>query len=240
MKIIIAPSKTQDKQTMSQSLGCQVVDQKKSDDLYKIIKSMSKKTIGSLMKIKKKLLDETYNIYQSYEKDMPKKKAIQTYQGIVFSQVNMSKYTPSQIEYMNEHLVILSAMYGPLRPDSLISPYRLDLTMKPNKINLYQYWQDTIDHYFNEEVIINLASNEFSRMIKKQKKKMITISFKDGLDSGKLKVVSIYAKKARGKMLDMMIKERVIDPIRIQSFDIDGYHYAKDLSNENHYIFVRY
>lgn len=239
MKIIIAPSKTQDTSLKEQVEGIKIIDKEKTDALFTLIKSFSKSELMSLMKIKNKLLDETYALFQKWPQGLVYKQAIEMYRGIVFKELGVLSYTRSQVQYMNKHVIILSAMYGILKPHSLIYPYRLDMTMKPNNMNLYNYWQETIDSCFEDEPIINLASREFSQMVQKQKGHMIAIDFKDRGDKGNLKTVSIYAKKARGKMLDMMIKEEVDDFRKIKSFVIDGYCFNKDKSNDHHYIFVR-
>ena len=239
MKIIISPSKTQNKSPMPDAIGSDIVDMDQSLKLFEGLKSFSKAELKSLMKIKNQLLDETYHLYQSGIKDLNQKQAIHLYQGIVFNELDLNAYTPSEITYMNEHLVILSAMYGPLKPNAMIWPYRLDMTMKPNHINLYDYWQNIVDAYFGDEIIINLASNEFSKMIKKQKKHMITIDFKEKKNDGSLKTVSIYAKKARGQMLNQIIIQEIEDINEIKKLNIDGYQYQEALSNKKRMVFVR-
>jgi hypothetical protein len=239
MKIIIAPSKTQD-YTNPSTHGLEMVNQDKTLKLFEMLKDRHIDELAKLLKIKNNLLDQTYDLYQSFNPKQKMYKAIDIYEGVVFQQLDKGHYNEIEVDFLNEHLVILSAMYGPLKANTLIWPYRLDMTIKPNDINLYQYWQDDIDCYFDDqEIIINLASNEFSKMIKKQRKNMVNIDFKDKKDNGKLRTISYNAKKARGQMLDMIIKNQINQVNDIKKLDIDGYRFSDIHSKEKHLIFVK-
>ncbi|HKL47650.1 MAG TPA: YaaA family protein [Candidatus Izemoplasmatales bacterium] len=240
MKIIISPSKTQNQLTYNHLEGQRLADQDASLFLFNQLKMTSKKDIASLMKIKKQLLEDTYDLYQSFKKSDDRTQAIHLYSGVVFDKLDINDYTPQQKQYMYQHLTILSAMYGPLRPDSLVWPYRLDMTMKPGGINLYHYWQNHIDHHFYQtDLIINLASNEFSRMLKKTQARIIDIVFKEENSSGKLRTVSYSAKVARGKMLNQIILNQIFDIEQIKSLVVDNYQYHKGLSTEKQWIFIK-
>jgi len=239
MKIILSPSKTQNQDSV-EAKGPLIHQLDMSVRLFQELKSLTKDAIQSLMKIKNKLLDDTYELYQSFEESKKKIPAIDLYQGLVFEQLDKSKYNQEQIKYLKEHVVILSAMYGAIQPHTLIWPYRLDMTMKPKEMNLYDYWQATIDDYFDQvDVIVNLASNEFSKMLKNHSDKMIDIQFKQENQSGQLKTIAVHAKKARGHMLNQMVLHQIEDLDQLKSLNIDGYQYRESLSNHQKYVFVK-
>jgi len=232
MKIIISPAKVQD--------GTIKLDRKYEDLLFKtntdklrtIISEYTKTQLGQVMKIKNKLLDTTYDFYQS---DQDTFHAVNLYNGIVYKEINTNLYDDLQVSYMQEHLRILSAMYGVLEPLTGISPYRLDMTMKPDKINLYNYWDNHINNYFCDELIINLASKEFSKMLNKP---MINIHFKE-LKDDEYKIVTVRAKKARGLMVDYLITNMITDVEMIKCFDEDGYRFNASLSDESNLTFTK-
>jgi len=239
MKIILSPSKTQDRTPVTSQKGRNIENLEKSIFLRDWLRTLSKNELAKLMKIKNKTLDQTYQLYQTSLNKLVKKPAIHMYCGVVFGELHLDEYTVEQRDYLNQHVVILSAMYGPLTPDTIIWPYRLDMTMKPQGIRLYEYWQDMIDEYFKDEIIINLASNEFSKMVKKQKHQMITIDFIEKKRHGTSKIVSVYAKQARGKMLDLIIKHQIQQAEDIKLFCFDGYHFSEKDSSDSHYVFIR-
>ncbi|MCH4890886.1 YaaA family protein [Acidaminobacter sp. JC074] len=231
MKIIISPAKVQDGSFQFERPYSKVCFPKKKNELHGLIKDHTKEQMGKLMKIKNKLLDTTYKIYQEPQET---KHAVNLYNGIVYKEINTNLYDDLQIMYMNEHLRILSAMYGVLEPLTGIKPYRLDMTMKPEKKNLYHYWDKEINDYFKDEVIINLASVEFSKMIKKD---MINIHFKE-LHDDTYKIVTVRAKKARGLMVDYMITNMISDVEGIKGFDEAGYRYKPEMSDEWNLVFT--
>lgn len=239
MKIIISPSKTQNmNKKMSENVNKDNLDL--SINLFNKIKNMNLKSLEKTLKIKGKLLDETYNLYSNFKISDLGIPAIDCYSGVVFKQLEIESYNKSQINYLNNHLVILSAMYGFLEPNVNIWPYRLDMTNNPEKINLYKYWQNSIDEYFqNEDIIINLASNEFSKMIDESKNRIINIIFLEEKADGRLSSVSYNAKKARGIMLNKIIKNQLEGLDQIKEYNIDGYEYRESFSNENEYYFIK-
>ena len=211
---------------------------KETVNLYHILQKLSKNDLGNTLKIKKDLLNKTYEDYQLALNDKPLLKAIDCYKGVVFEQLEIETYTLSEKDYMNHNLVILSAMYGALSPKKAVFPYRLDMTAKINDINLYNYWQNYINHYFNEEeLIINLASKEFSKMIKNVN--FINIEFYEKAKDGKLKVISYNAKKCRGAMVNFFIKNLVTDIEEIKKFTFEGYEYNQEISDEFNFKFIK-
>lgn len=239
MKIIISPSKTQNESGIMNGFET-LIELDKSLKLFSILRNLTKKDLQKLMKTSSKLTNEVYQMYQNFKVSAPRYTAISLYSGIVFDQLELSAYNQNQKDYMNANLLILSAMYGYLSPNTKIWPYRLDMTMKANNINLYDYWQKTIDQYFNDqECIINLASNEFSKMLKNQKEKIINIDFLVRKADGKLRSVSYYSKKARGQFLNAMIKGQVKDIDTIKSIFVEGYQYSEEHSYDKNLVFIK-
>lgn len=239
MKIIISPSKTQNESGLSHGRD-KLIDRDKSLQLLSILKNLNKLEIKKIMKTSSKLTDEVYQMYHNFRENNPRYTSISLYSGLVFEQLELSTYNQNQMDYMNNNLLILSAMYGLLSPNTKIWPYRLDMTMKPNNINLYKFWQKAIEQYFNDqEWIINLASNEFSKMIKNHKDKMINIEFYQRKDDGKLRSLSYYAKKVRGQFLNEMIKRQIKDIETIKTITIDGYHYSIEYSKDQNFVYIK-
>ncbi|MBI9012758.1 MAG: YaaA family protein [Clostridiales bacterium] len=232
MKIIISPAKVQTEQHIFDYGFKSLIFENETCTLNSYLKDYSKNGISKLMKIKNKLLDNTYETIQN---DFAKNHAINLYNGTVYKEINTNLYDELQLEYMNSHLRILSALYGVLEPLTGISPYRLDMTMKPNQINLYDFWKSSINKYFKDELIINLASLEYSKMIHLP---MINIHFKE-LINDTYKIVTVRAKKARGLMVDYLITHVISDLEDLKSFSEAGYQFNETLSDEKNFVFTK-
>ncbi|MDA3932574.1 MAG: YaaA family protein [Tenericutes bacterium] len=240
MKIIVSPSKTQNREHLLNKNPAKLLNVDKTNNLFSIFKDYSKNHLKTIMKINNSLLEETFEIYQNHTSNSLTKKAIRLYRGVAFEQIKLDEYNQKQNQYLNNHLVILSAMYGAIEPNSYIYPYRLDMLLKPKDINLYKYWQHDIDNYFkDEDSIINLASNEFSKMVKSTKDKMLTIGFKDEDENGKYRTISYNAKKARGEMVNQLTLHLITNIFQIKSLIIYEYIYNEQESTNNHLVFIK-
>lgn len=235
MKIILSPSKTQDFTLKHQAPMTTPEFDQQASTLNNLLKRLSKKNLSALMKIDGDLLEETYKNIKNY-RDASPNHALATYTGLVFKNFHMDAYGSEEYNYLNDHLHILSAHYGLLRPYDGIRPYRLDMKMKPNNKNLYTYWAKYLDNYYaDEEVIIDLASNEFSQMVKGNK---ITIGFRDFKD-GHYKNLATYAKMARGKLLHLMVMEKTTSVDALKDLAFDGYSYNEQVSSDQLILFTR-
>lgn len=237
MKIIISPSKTQDFNRSIDRELTEPVFTKKAEELVDLIKTFTKKELGKRLKVKGDLLEKTFLKYQDYNMEKSKA-AILAYTGQVFKGLDIENYNKEEFDFLNNHLYILSALYGILKPFDKIKPYRLDMKMKAfDDKSLYSYWQEDITNEFKEEkLIINLASKEFSKLVDKP---MITIEFKEKSKEGKYKTIGTYSKQARGKMLDYIIKNKIKDIKMIKKFNEDDYAINKELSNKDLLVFTR-
>lgn len=232
MKIIISPAKIQNGNGYVDFPTFPIIYKEKTQDLISTLQTYSKPSLGKLMKIKNKLLDTTYDVIQNRTNT---KASILLYNGIVYKEINAQLYDQIQLEYMHTHLRILSGLYGVLEPFTEIYPYRLDMTMKPDGINLYKYWSKEINEHFKDELIVNLASKEFSQLINKE---MVNVYFKEEQSDGTLKIITVRAKKARGLMVDYMINNMIDNPLELKGFNEMGYNYNESLSDEWNYTFV--
>lgn len=180
------------------------------------------------------------------------KQAILAYDGDVYEGLDATSFTKKDFEFAQEHLRILSGLYGALRPLDLIKPYRLEMGIKleaDNKKNLYEFWTRKLSTYFKQlledqksNTIVNLASNEYSKAINTNlmEAEIIKPVFKDRKDDS-YKLISFYAKKARGLMAAFITKKRIDDKNleKIKTFNEKGYEYNDNLSQGNEWVFTR-
>ena len=172
--------------------------------------------------------------------------AILSYDGIAFQYMAPAVFEYGHFDYVQDHLRILSAFYGALRPMDGVTPYRLEMQAKAaigNYKNLYDLWGDRLYKAVRDEsgIIINLASKEYSKCVEKYLKdrdRYITITFCEQ-SKGKLVTKGTYAKMARGEMVRYMAEENIEDPEKIKGFDHLGYAFREDLSSPKEYVFER-
>jgi cytoplasmic iron level regulating protein YaaA (DUF328/UPF0246 family) len=174
------------------------------------------------------------------------KPAVLAFTGDVYEGLEAPKLSPGDLAFAQTHLRILSGLYGLLRPLDLIQPYRLEmgrpLAVDGSK-NLYQFWKKTITEQLNQsagDTLVNLASNEYFKVIDKRTldKQIISPVFKDE-KNGRLKIISFYAKKARGSMARFIIKNRITTAEALLDFKESGYRYRPELSTPAEPVFTR-
>ena len=174
------------------------------------------------------------------------KQALLAFKGDVYNGINASSLSVKDLEFAQKNVRILSGLYGVLRPLDLIQPYRLEMGTKLGNTqgsNLYDYWGSGISEILNEdeeEMIVNLASNEYFKAIDKKnlKAQMLDIVFKEK-KNGTYKTIAIYAKRARGLMINYIIRNRVTDTEVLKEFSDEGYQYNQELSGESTWVYVR-
>lgn len=246
MKAIFSPSKEMKVGELNSPFSFSPKFKDESKEILNILKNLDKNQIEKIMKIKGELLEETYNNIINYD-SLSVVKAINLYNGVAFKKLELESYNSRELEYLNNSLIILSAMYGALNPFDNIKKYRLDMTMKISENSLYSFWSEKVTVYINElllqdneKILLNLASNEYSKMINKKSLnfKMITIDFKE-FKNGKYSSVSSFSKQRRGMMLNYLIKNQITNIEEIKKFNEDRYSFNSELSNENTIIFSR-
>lgn len=245
MKIIFSPSKEMREENIFENKKIEFTEPKfkdKTNILIGILKEKSLSEIENIMKLKGELLNKTYKDIQDYDK-LKFIPAISMYYGVSFKELNLEDYSEKSLEYLKNNLLILSALYGVLLAFDLVKKYRLDMTMSIIDKGLYNFWKKDINDYISnilskDEVLLNLASGEFSKLIDNKKISMINIDFKEEKD-GAYKSVSTYSKKARGQFLNYFIKNQIDNLEDIKKIKLDGYSLNNALSDEKNFIFTR-
>lgn len=253
MKIVVSPAKSLDLESkLPTSRGTQPKFLAEAETLNSKLERKSKKAIGELMSISDSLAELNYHRYKDFSTPFTKKNArpaVYTFAGDVYQGLDAYTIPESKIELLNDTLRILSGMYGILRPLDLIQPYRLEMgtRLKINKKNnLYEFWGDQVTNALNDELedgelLLNLASQEYFKVIDSKKIKVPVISpvFKD-FKNGKLKIISFYAKKARGSMARYVINNDIKTLSGLKGFDCDGYGYSEQHTEKEHEpVFIR-
>ena len=254
MLVIISPAKTlkTDIEPVANSSIPELIE--RSVEIVDILKGMTVEQLSKLMNISMKLAEINYERYQKWHfpYDIGEgNNAVFTFRGEVFNGLDIDSFTAEDLAYTNEHLRILSGLYGVLRPLDSILPYRLEMGTKlqVGKFkNLYKFWNDRITMVLNRQiqntgskVLVNLASEEYFKTVDTGKLKVpvITPVFKDRKGNN-YKVISVYAKKARGLMTRFIMQNKISDPEELKFFDEDGYYYNEKLSIElNQLVFTR-
>jgi len=241
MKIIFSPTKTQNHERNREEKGRNILKEDMTKKLFDYLKSLSKKELKKELDIQGNLLDRTYELYQDHSYDDETIPAIECYNGSSYKQIDLKNYNKEQFSYMRDNFVIISPMYGPLSSDMEIWPYRLEMRLNPNGIDLYDYWQGVIKEYFADvDLIINLASNEYSKVVlDNYEGKVIDFYFKEEKEDGSLKSMGYYVKHNRGKLLNELIKNQVNNIDKIKEIEFDGYKFNQENSDEQEFYFIK-
>ena len=245
MKIIFSPSKEMREENIFENKKIEFTESKfkdKTNILIGILKEKSLSEIENIMKLKGELLNDTYKDIQDYDK-LKYIPAISLYYGVSFKELNLEDYSEKSLKYLKNNLLILSALYGVSLAFDLLKKYRLDMTMSIIDKGLYNFWKKDINDYISnilskDEVLLNLASGEFSKLIDNKKISMINIDFKEEKD-GAYKSVSTYSKKARGQFLNYLVKNQIDNLEDIKKIKLEGYSLNNTLSDEKNFIFTR-
>lgn len=253
MLMVISPAKTLDFDTPAhteQYSQADFLDQ--SQTLIDQLRALAPQDISALMKISDKLGTLNYHRFADWHTPFTSdnaKQALLAFRGDVYTGLNADSFSEPDFDFAQQHLRILSGLYGLLRPLDLIQAYRLEMGTKfANSAgkNLYEFWGTQITEAINAQLqhagplLLNLASNEYFSAVKAKQldAEMITPVFKD-YKNGKYKIISFYAKKARGLMAAYVIKNRITDAEQLKAFDVDGYYYSPEQSRANEWVFLR-
>ena len=247
MKVLPVQQKATDRFTCPEFLN-------KSAGLITDLKRLKPGDLTQLMKISDKLAVLNYDRYRNWQKEHTAENASQailSFTGEAYRGLMAAEFSGPELDYSQSALRILSGLYGVLRPLDLIQEYRLEMGMRHNfrgKKNLYEFWQKTVTKAIDravedspgDKILINVASNEYASAInfKKLKHQVVTASFYQEQD-GELKMIAVYAKKARGMMTRFIIKNQIEKSDDLKAFDSEGYYYDATRSTEHKWIFVR-
>jgi len=254
MLITISPAKKLDYATPAPlSEHSLPVHLDKAAELIEVMRQKDSFEIADLMKLSMKLADLNMQRYQDWHIPFTPenaKQALFAFSGDVYQGLDAATLQPTDIHYAQDHLRILSGLYGLLRPLDLMQAYRLEMGTKlrtDHGTNLYQFWGDMITNSINDalaaqddDILINLASNEYFSAVKTKNihGRIITPAFKE-LRQGTYRIISFNAKKARGFMSRYIIENRIENPEDMKSFDLADYHFNADLSSDHEYTFTR-
>ena len=249
MLAVISPSKTQDFTKTDIVKYSQTRQAKQTLELIDILKLKSKDDIAKLMSISEKLANLNFDRFQEFSNEFNlnnAKQAILAFKGDVYNGIDTPSLTADDLDFAQENIRMLSGLYGVIRPLDLIQPYRLEMGTKlanPKGKNLYEFWGDGISKVLNideSETLINLASNEYFKGIDKKSlnANIIDIVFKEN-KNGEYKVIGIYAKHARGLMVNFIIKNRINNAEKLKEFNTEDYTFNTNISDEKTWVFTR-
>ena len=246
MKIILSPAKKMitDTDSIEPVALPEFVD--KTTELLSWLKDKSKEELKAIWKCNDKIAEQNFYRLENMDLYHILTPAVLSYEGIAFQYMAPSVFEDRQFDYIQNHLRILSAFYGVLKPMDGVTPYRLEMQAKVeigDAKNLYEYWGNLLYHSVIDDsrIIINLASKEYARCIEKYltpQDRYITVAFCE-LSGDKLVTKGTYAKMARGEMVRFMAENNIDNPIEIQKFDRLGYFFRSDLSSDTEYVFER-
>jgi len=255
MLILISPAKKLDFDSLPQTDDFSMPNcLPDSSELIKTLRPYSVAQLEKLMHLSNNLAQLNHDRYHDWSLPFTPqnaKQAILTFKGDVYAGLNIESFSDEQLEFTQDHLRILSGLYGLLRPLDLMQPYRLEMgTRLENQRgkNLYDFWGSQITQLINQQlqqcnsdVLLNLASNEYFKAVKQKEieGQLITPVFKEKRDDGSYKIIGIYAKKARGMMSAFILKNKLEDVEQIKHFKEAGYCYNKELSNDSDWVFSR-
>ena len=253
MITLISPSKTlnfDNNNSFHLNTNCRLINH--TSELHKILVSYSVNDLKDLMNVSNKIAELNYNRFKRWEepsKSDSSKQAIYAFKGDVYSGLDAESILENKFVFLQENLRIISGFYGLIRPFDKILPYRLEMGAKLRNSrgkNLYEFWGDNITNLLNNDIedengyVINLASNEYFKSIKKKKLKneIITPIFKE-FKNGTYKTIAIYAKKARGLMSRFIIDNMIQKPENLKLFNLEKYSFDNNLSDDYNYVFTR-
>ncbi len=254
MLFLLSPAKALDYDTPAHVAShTQPLFTRQSAELIEVLKTQSPQQISSLMKLSDKLSGLNVARYEAWSPTFTaqnSKQAALAFNGDVYEGLNAKTLGESDLQWAQAHVCILSGLYGVLRPLDWMQPYRLEMgtaLATARGKNLYQFWGSEIAHYLNERaaadaspVVVNLASEEYFKVIDRKalKPRVVTCVFQE-LKAGQYKIISFMAKRARGLMVRYAVEKKLDSVKKLQSFNLEGYDYAPDVSEPDRLVFRR-
>lgn len=251
MLAIISPAKNLDMERAFARPASQPRFSEQAAQLNRVMRTHTPESIAKLMKLSDKLAHLNYERYSLYQPEGGQgTHALAAFNGDVYQGLDAQTLSDDSLDYLDRHLRILSGLYGALRPLDQMQAYRLEMGTKletPKGKNLYEFWGDAVTQALLEDAkaigsdtLINLASNEYSGVVdlKGLPLRVITPVFKDE-KNGAFKIISFYAKKARGLMARYMADHQLTEPEQLKAFDTDGYAFNPAMSEGDTWVFTR-
>ena len=254
MLTVISPAKTLDYETPATTRqATQPAFLSRASELVEDARRLTPGDIQSLMGVSESIANLNHERFMNWHPEFTPqnaKQALLAFKGDVYTGLAAETLDAKGLKFAQKHLRILSGLYGLLRPLDLMQPYRLEMGLRFNNRagkNLYEFWGNDISDAVQADLkksgsplLINLASNEYFKSVnaKTLDAEIITPVFKD-LKQGKYKVISFFAKKARGLMARFIIDHQLNDPEGLKEFDAEGYYFSKTLSTASELVFLR-
>lgn len=253
MLIVLSPAKTLDFSPAEVSNFSQPRLTQQSKKLVNVLKKKSSPDLQKLMKVSEKIANlnvERFNDFTLPFTTENAKPSMLAFKGDVYTGLEAETFSEKETEFAQKHLRILSGLYGLLKPMDLMQAYRLEMgtrLVNGKFKNLYEFWDERITELVNEDlvesgsdILLNLASKEYFKAIKPKalKGRILNIDFKENRD-GKLKVIAFNAKKARGRMSHLIIKEGITNPEALKELVVNDYIFNADHSDENNFSFLK-
>ncbi|MCD1597673.1 peroxide stress protein YaaA [Rheinheimera aquimaris] len=255
MLLLVSPAKDLDFQPLAKPVNVtQPAMLAQSRQLADICKGLTPADLSSLMHISDKLAGLNAARFAQWQlpfTEQNAKAALFAFNGDVYQGLDAGSLTDDDIAYAQQHLRILSGLYGVLRPLDLMQPYRLEMGTKlanPHGKDLYAFWQNSITEQLNQQlsalktdIVVNLASQEYFKAVKPKllQGRLISPVFKD-FKNGQYKIISFFAKKARGLMARYIIEQRLSTAEQMKGFDLAGYQYSAEQSSADEPVFLRH
>jgi len=251
--MLVSPAKSLDMQASYPALlTSDIRFLNESAELINQLQELNPEEIGKLMGISEKLAELNYQRFQDWVPQDAREAcpALFAFKGDVYQGIAVDEFQPDELEYAQKNLRILSGLYGLLRPFDSMQAYRLEMGTKfqnAKGANLYAFWGSKITELLKQDMadnqsteLLNLASNEYFKAVKTKEiaHKIITPVFKD-YKNGKYKIISFYAKKARGLMVAFAVKNKIQHAEKLKAFDTAGYCFSAESSTETEWVFFR-
>jgi cytoplasmic iron level regulating protein YaaA (DUF328/UPF0246 family) len=252
MLIVLSPAKSLDLDTpptTDRRTTPQFID--RAAELIRVLKDYSPAQVGALMSISDPLAVLNVTRYASWHPDHAQaRQAVMSFDGDVYTGLDARSLKPKALAYVQDHVRILSGLYGLLRPLDQMHPYRLEMGTRlanPRGKDLYDFWGETVTGALNEALaangasaLVNLASEEYFRSVKPKLLDVPVVNpvFEDW-KNGKYKIISFFAKRARGMMARYAAEKGITDPQKLKKFAVDGYAFDKSVSTETEWVFRR-
>lgn len=228
---------------------------KHATELVVGLRGYSAEQLGKLMSVNDKIARENFDRFQAWKtpfRPANAKQAVLAFKGDVYRGLAAEEFSAEDFDFAQDHLRILSGLYGVLRPLDLMQAYRLEMGtafVNDRGANLYEFWGDLVTKELNktlkkhppaQRVLINLASQEYFTAVRPDSLsgRIITPQFKEKKD-GKYRVLGLYAKRARGLMTRFIIQNRITEPDAIRGFDVEGYRFEPSKSTDTEWFFSR-
>lgn len=222
--------------------------------LSETTRNLAAQDLKRLMKLSDALAELNYQRFQSFDANSTRpqgsKQAALAFDGDTYTGLRAREFSEAELDFAQEHLAILSGLYGLLRPLDAIQPYRLEMGTRlstPRGKSLYEFWGSRVAQHVEQrlkkmkaDVVVNLASSEYSSVLPpgSVKARVVTPVFKE-VRAGKAKIISFNAKRARGAMARFVVEKRLTDPEPLKKYRRDGYRFVKSQSSENEWVFLR-